>query len=155
MSRPYETTANTEHKPCEPSRLTRQVRQLCADGYRLYDAGDYRLALRSFYQAWLMIPKPQTDYTEAGWVLTAIGDAYFRLDQFEPGAESLQSALCCPQADKSPFVHLRLGQCLLGLRRQLEARQCLFRAYQSGGDALFTAEPAHYRELIADLLPHE
>jgi tetratricopeptide (TPR) repeat protein len=121
----------------------------------LYDAQDYSAALRVFYQAWLLIPKPQTDYAEAGWVLTAIGDSYYRLEQFEPGTEALHSALCCPLADKSPFVHLRLGQCLYGLQRLAEARQCLFRAYQGGGSSLLTAEPARYRELIADLLPRD
>src|SRR5690554_6694751 len=116
--------------------LTHQVRQLCADGYRLYDRGEYRLALRAFYQAWLLIPKPQSDYAEAGWVLTAIGDAYFKLGQFEPGSESLQSALCCPEADKSPFLQLRLGQCLWELAREAEARKFLYRAYKMSGDAL-------------------
>ncbi len=134
--------------------LTQQVRQLCADGYRLYDSGDYRLALRAFYQAWLLIPKPQTDYTEAGWVLTAIGDTYFRLGQYETGSESLQSALCCPEADKSAFLQLRLGQCLWQLARQPEARKFLFHAYKMAGDSILDSEEPCYRQAIADLLPH-
>lgn len=157
MSRSQDDTSNDscpEHSP-ETNGLSRQVRRLCADGYRLYDSAEYRLALRSFYQAWLIIPKPQTQYAEAGWVLTAIGDSYFRLGQFEQGAESLQSALCCPAAEQSPFVQLRLGQCLWELGRHAEARKCLFHAYQRGGDSLFDVEPPRYRKAIEDLLPHD
>ncbi|MDO3382522.1 tetratricopeptide repeat protein [Gilvimarinus algae] len=134
--------------------LTLQVRRLCADGYRLYDSGNYRLALRSFYQAWLLIPKPQTEYVEAGWVLTAIGDAYFRLGQFEPGCESLVSALCCPQAEQSPFLQLRLGQCLWQLGRAPEARKYLFHAYQASPD-LLDSEPSCYLQAIADLVSND
>jgi len=135
------------------SPLTQQVRQLCADGYRLYDSGDYRLALRAFYQAWLLIPKPQTDYTEAGWVLTAIGDSYFRLGQYATSSESLQSALYCPEADKSAFLQWRLGQCLWHLQRPSEARKLLFRAYKMTGESIFENEDLCYRQVIADLLP--
>ena len=156
MSRsPDDTSDAPPVDPSPNSGLSRQVRRLCADGYRLYDSGEYRLALRSFYQAWLIIPKPQTQYAEAGWVLTAIGDGYFRLKQYEPGAESLQSALCCPTAEQSPFVQLRLGQCLWELGRHAEARKCLFHAYQSQGETLFESEPPRYRKAIEDLLPHE
>lgn len=134
--------------------LTRQVRRLCADGYRLYDSGEYRLALRSFYQAWLLIPKPQSQYTEAGWVLTAIGDTYFRLNQHEQGAESLTSALYCPEAEQSPFVQLRLGQCLLELGRTPEARKYLLHAHTHNA-TLFDSEAPRYRQAIVDLISHE
>lgn len=133
------------------SPLTTQVRQLCADGYRLYDTAEFRLALRAFYQAWLIIPKPQTEHVEAGWVLTAIGDAYFRLRQFAQGYESLQSALCCPKADEPPFIHLRLGQCLWELSREAEARKFLYHAYKAAGDQIFDNEDARYLRAIRDL----
>lgn len=138
------------------ANLAPQVRRLCADGYRLYDSGDFRLALRAFYQAWLIIPKPQSDYEEAGWVLTAIGDTYFRLGHFEQGIESLSSALYCPGGDKSPFIQLRLGQCLLEAKREPEARKFLHRAYRSpNGHTLFENEPKRYLDAIADLHSHE
>lgn len=134
------------------SQLTRQIRRFCSDGYRLYDNSDYRLALRSFYQAWLSIPKPQSDYEEAGWVLTAIGDTYFKLKHHEQAIESLISAMHCPGGDKSPFVYLRLGQCLWDTGRESEARKYLFKAYRlSNGGTLFEREDKRYIEAIADL----
>lgn len=140
-------------QPETAKRLHDKVRQLCARGYRDYDAGRYQAALRSFYQAWLALPKPQNQWPAAGWVLTAIGDAYFRLERWEPGAEALRSALHCPEADSAPFPHLRLGQCLWQLGREAEARRSLFRACQIGGTALLDREDALYRQAIADLLP--
>ncbi len=131
--------------------LTTQIRQLCADGYRLYDSGDFRLALRAFYQAWLLIPKPQTDHAEANWVLTAIGDTYFKLHQFTQGSESLLSALCCPDSETTPFTHLRLGQCFWELSREAEARKHLYHAYKSVGNSIFENENDSYLKAISDL----
>ncbi|MBU2887158.1 hypothetical protein KO507_15435 [Gilvimarinus agarilyticus] len=135
--------------------LTRQIRRFCADGYRLYDKGEYRLALRSFYQGWLTIPKPQIEHQQAGWVLTAIGDAYYKLKQYEQGVESLISATHCPGGDKSPFVYMRLGQCLWNLRQDSEARKYLFKAYRMPtGSDLLEQEDSRYLTAIADLCEH-
>ena len=61
------------------AKLVAKIRDLCYQGYVQYDDHDYRRALRTFYQAWLLVPKPQTEWRQAGWVLTAIGDAYFKI----------------------------------------------------------------------------
>jgi tetratricopeptide (TPR) repeat protein len=133
--------------------LIHQIRQQCADGYALYDAGAFNDALRLFYQAWLLLPKPQIDYEAAGWVLTAIGDTYFRLAQYDQGREALTSALHCPNTGKSSFVHLRLGQCLWELGQADKAQQSLLQAYQVGEVKLFDAEDEKYFQAIASLLP--
>lgn len=135
--------------------LTRKIRQHCANGYQHYDAGDYKAALRLFYQAWLLLPKPQTDLKEAGWVLTAIGDAYFRSGQYQPGREALQSALCCPTMDQAAFIHLRLGQCLWELHLSDSARTSLMRAYQLAQMDIFAAEDRKYYFAIANLLSRQ
>lgn len=139
--------------PIERQGLTQKIRQICALGYQDYDAGDYETALRQFYQAWLALPKPQQDWTEAGWVLTAIGDAYFRLERYTPGVEALRSALCCPEGDRSPFTQLRLGQCYWELGEEAKARQHLFKAYQIAQMDIFDGEHRNYRQAIADLIP--
>jgi tetratricopeptide (TPR) repeat protein len=140
--------------PIEKQRLTQKIRQLCADGYKHYDVGDFKPALRLFYQAWLALPKPQKEWNEAGWVLTAIGDAYFRLGQYEPGRVALQSALCCPGTENSPFAHMRLGQCLWELGSIGEARAALYHAYDMAQMDIFAAEDGKYRNAIDDLLSH-
>ncbi|MDO3384984.1 hypothetical protein QWI17_03920 [Gilvimarinus sp. SDUM040013] len=137
-------------------QLTRQIRRYCSDGYRLYDNAELRLALRSFYQAWLSIPKPQTEHEEAGWVLTAIGDTYFKLRQYDQAIESLMSAMHCPEGDKSPFLYLRLGQCMWDTKREAEARKYLYKAYRMAqGAVLFEQEEKRYIEAIADLCQND
>ena len=122
-----------------------KVRALCASGYREYDARRYPEALRLFYQAWLELPKPQSSWPESTWVLSSIGDCYFRLQQFEQGCESLTSALHCPAGQKSPFIHLRLGQCLHELKQPFLACKQLRKAYDTGGSGIFNDQDQKYR----------
>ncbi|HQQ63832.1 MAG TPA: hypothetical protein PLF22_09690 [Pseudomonadales bacterium] len=129
----------------------KEVRAFCVEGYALYDRTYYRLALRKFYQAWTLIPKPQTDYKESGWVLTAIGDCYFCSEQYEQGKEALSSALHCPDMIDNPFVHLRLGQCLFELGIKNTACTHLGIAYDRGGRKMFEHEAPKY--LIAARQP--
>lgn len=124
--------------------LIRKIKALCAEGYRLYDQQAYKDALRLFYKAWTLFPKPQTDNPEAGWVLTAIGDSYFRSGQWEQGRESLASALRCPHMAGNPFIHLRLGQCLYELDKREVAIEHLELAYLNGGSKLFQNEAPKY-----------
>lgn len=134
------------------SGLIDQIRQQCADGYALYDTGAFKDALRLFYQAWLLLPKPQTDFDAAGWILTAIGDTYFRLGQFEQGREALSSALHCPGADRSAFIHLRLGQCLWELGQPDKALASLLQAYTTAPMGLFDTEDEKYSRAVAAAL---
>ncbi|MBU3070526.1 hypothetical protein KOI40_11885 [Aestuariicella sp. G3-2] len=132
-----------------PNETTEKIRTLCADAYESYDQGDFRKALRLFYQGWLLLPKPQTDFAEAGWVLTGIGDSYFRLKQYIPGCEALRSANHCPQTRDNPFIHLRLGQCLYQIGERASARTHLLKAYRLGGSGLFKAERPEYLDCIS------
>lgn len=127
--------------------LATKVRRLCYRGYLHYDEGDFQRALRTFYQAWLALPKPQSRWREAGWVLTAIGDAYFRIGKYQQACEALTSALRCPGAERSPFAHLRLGQALYELEETHQAQDALRKAAEMGGSDLFAREDAKYRRL--------
>jgi tetratricopeptide (TPR) repeat protein len=145
-----EQPENTETIISQKARQA--VKHLCADGYQAYDLGDYNSALRLFYQAWLQLPKPQTQFTEAGWVLTAIGDAYFQSQQYPQSIEALRSAQHCPDIDSNPFVHLRLGQALLDSGHNNEARKHLLHSYKLSGRTLFDQENVRYLEQISDLI---
>jgi tetratricopeptide (TPR) repeat protein len=130
--------------PTLNANIDKRVRQLCTEGYRLHDSGDFESALRRFYQAWTLIPKPQTQFEASGWVLTAIGDTYFAKRNYGAGIEALRSALFCPKAVGNPFVHLRLGQCYLEQQLNEDADRHLARALYSGGVELFDKEALHY-----------
>jgi tetratricopeptide (TPR) repeat protein len=109
------------------SERNRRVRLLCRTGYAHYDAGEPARALRHFYRAWLLLPRPQHACIESGWILTAIGDAYWLSGDCRSGAEALRSALHCPGIAGNPFVHLRLAQCCeaLGLAEEAVAQRAI------------------------------
>ncbi|GAA5316642.1 MAG: hypothetical protein AseanaTS_18460 [Candidatus Pelagadaptatus aseana] len=131
---------------------TKQLKKLCADAYERYDCGDFKAALRLFYQAWVGLPKPQTDYRESGWVLTGIGDTYFRLGQYPQACEALGSALHCPGMENNPFVLLRLGQAHFDNQEKPLGRKYLLKAHQQGGQATFNNEHPCYLQAITDLI---
>lgn len=130
---------------------TEQIRIYCAEGYSSYDSANYNEALALFNKAWQLIPEPQLSYRESGWVLTAIGDAYFKNKQFKKAKLALKAALHCPGINQNPFVLLRLGQAFFELGNSDKAHQTLARAFKKGGRHLFIDEPPRY--LMAALQP--
>jgi tetratricopeptide (TPR) repeat protein len=143
--------SQTQSQPLEQAKID-TIKQQCQSGYQLYDLGDYKGALRLFYQAWLLLPKPQSDYEPAGWVLTAIGDTYYKLQQYQQAVEALSSAAHCSGIDNNPFINLRLGQAYLDLEALGKARNQLFRAWSKGGQPLFKQEDPRYFKAIEDLV---
>ncbi len=133
--------------------LTQAIKELCGQGYDDYDQRQFESALRLFYQAWLKLPKPQNNWREAGWVLTAIGDCYFRLHKYRQGCEALKSAIHCPDIQGNPFVHLRLGQCHFELGELVCARKHLKLAYDADTSS-FDKESPKYLAAIAELITH-
>ena len=134
------------------SQSTDKIKQLCQQGYALYDQADFAGAIRLFYQAWILLPKPQTDFAEAGWILSALGDGYYRNSQLPQALEALTSALFCPGMKNNPFILLRQGQCHFAMDDLASARALLFKAYRAGGDKLFQRAEAKHIDAIADLI---
>lgn len=132
--------------------LTTIITAICNKGYEHYARGDYPAALRLFYQAWLKLPKPQTREPDAETVLSAIGDAYYRMGKYDLAVEALRSALACEQTESRGLVAMRLGQTLLDTDHELQALTYLQRAYRMGGESLFASEDPRYKEAISDLL---
>ena len=130
--------------------LQTQLRQYCETGYQYYDKGDYKTAIRNFYSAWTLIPKPQTQWQESGWVLTALGDAYFKKGDYSNSCEALNSALHCPECDNNPFVHLRLGQSYFELNAIEDAKKHFQQVLDQQGKLLFEQEHSKY---LSSLLP--
>jgi tetratricopeptide (TPR) repeat protein len=133
---------NTEPKLTASTNL--KLRQLCQQGYQQLDAGNSKQAIRLFYCAWTLLPKPQTQWQEAGWVLTALGDAYFKKADYKNGEQALLSALHCPKALGNPIIHLRLGQCLYEMGDLPKALEQFQQVVQYGGTALFSTEENKY-----------
>lgn len=115
----------------------------------LADDGDFEAALAKFKAALALIPEPQLDYKETFGVLVALGDMQFLLDDFAGCRESLAAAVAgFKEAGKEPFVAMRLGQSLLELGQDAEARDWLARAHKAGGDKAFECEDPKYLAAI-------
>ena len=128
------------------------IENLCDKGNSCYAEERFDSALRLFYQAWLKVPKPQHEQMAATKVLTHIGDTYYRMGKYEPAIEALRSALACPETDDHRLALLRLGQSLLNMGQELQARIYLHKAYRLTCKARFAKENPKYRQAIADLV---
>jgi len=126
------------------SEITEQIKLLCAEGYTLYDNQEWDEAIRTFFQAWNLLPASKTQCREAGWILTALGDTYFRSARYQPALEALNSALHCPGINYNPFVMLRLGQVYFEQNNEHYAQRTLAYAYKKGGRQLFEQEAPKY-----------
>lgn len=131
---------------------TKRIRQLCKDGYEAYDQQNFKAAIRHFFQAWTLIPKPQQQYPEAGWVLTGLGDSYFRKGDHELAIEALQSATHCAEASHNPFIQLRLGQAYFESNDLNKAQSHLQQCHEHGGLELLEKEDPKFLELLEAVL---
>ncbi len=128
--------------------LHNKIREICADGYSLLDSGQHTKAIRRFFHAWVLIPKPQNQYIEAGWVLTALGDAYFQNTQYLQGQEALTSARHCEGLENNPFILMRLGQCSFELGERKHALRYFNQCIENGGQSLINKEAPKYGQLL-------
>ncbi len=145
--KPNSDDPNITPQTLKPS-IAEKVLQLCKHGYVFYDQGDIKSALRQFYMAWNLLPKPQTDWQESGWVLTALGDSYFAKGDYKNGKQALISALHCPLANGNPIIHLRLGQCHFELQELSAAKQQFREVIAHGSLDLLNKEDPKYLDLM-------
>lgn len=128
--------------------IGKQIKTLCSVGDALAERKDYPGALQKYWEAWDLLPEPQTEWDAATWILAAIGDANFLGADFLAGRDNLSMAMNCPNAIGNPFLHLRLGQCQFELSNLDRAADELCRAYMSAGTEIFKQEDPKYFEFV-------
>lgn len=109
---------------------------------------DLRAAIREYEQALELIPEPIERWEASTWVLTALGDCHYLLDEFEPAHHYLTSAMYCPGAVGTGFIHMRLGQVQYELNNEARAKDELARAYMLEGKELFEQEDPKYLQFL-------
>ncbi len=142
----------TTDRPALDQAIRKKVLDFCEQGYILFDDRDYKAAIRQFYMAWNELPKPQTNWEESGWVLTALGDAYVAKGDFTQAQNALTSALHCPKAKGNPTIHLRLGQCLYELGDVSGATEQFIQVLEYGGQDMLMREEEKYRVVVENRL---
>jgi tetratricopeptide (TPR) repeat protein len=127
-----------------PKEISQIVDDLCRKGDHFAGMEQYDDALEKYGQAWDLLPEPRNQWPAATWILMSAGDAHFRMKEFDEGADLLWDAIEFPEGDSNPFLHLRLGQCLLELGQMNEAANVLEEAFRTGGEELFADEDPKY-----------
>lgn len=87
------------------------VNELCEKGNSLSEVGMYQEALSCFKHALEITPETYDYEDERVWILVAIGDTLFQLQQYSNAMEYLRRAYFYDPGN--PFINLRLGQCEL------------------------------------------
>jgi tetratricopeptide (TPR) repeat protein len=136
-----------------PDETHERIQKLCKEGDALANTGRYPAALEQYWAAWDMLPEPQTDWEAATWILAAIGNANFLGGDFAAGVDNLSMAMHCPDAIGNPFLHLRLGQCLVEVGNVDRAADELARAYMGAGADIFEGADKYFAFLKTRLQP--
>ena len=135
-----------------PDDLHAQIITLSEQGNELVDSESFSEARAAWQMAWDLLPEPPEQWEAATWLLTSIGDAYYREGLHADALEPLQRAVSCPGGLGNPFLHLRLGQVQFELGNMPRAQDELARAFMGGGDELFEAEDPKYWQFIREIL---
>ena len=124
------------------------VDELCEKGTSLSEAGEYQEALVCFQCALEKIPATYDHEEERVWILAAIGDTLFQLQQYSNAMEYLRRAYFYDPGN--PFINLRLGQCELESGCIHDAKEHLLKAYMAEGATIFEGESLKYLQAIKE-----
>ena len=124
------------------------VNELCEKGTSLSEVGEYQEALVCFQCALEKIPATYDHEEERVWILAAIGDTLFQLQQYSDAMEYLRRAYFYDPGN--PFINLRLGQCALESGCIHDAKEHLLKAYMAEGAIIFEGESLKYLQAIKE-----
>lgn len=125
-----------------------KIEALCEKGEYDLERGKPMAALHRFLKAFKLLPEPATRYPSGTWLLANIGDLNYYFESYEQGVMYLTQALDFPEGADNPFIQLRLGQCLLELEKEVEAKVALQKAYELEGVAIFEGEDSKYLDFL-------
>jgi tetratricopeptide (TPR) repeat protein len=130
-----------------------RITAFCAEGDAFVEEMNFSAALARYWSAFDLLPEPKAQWEAATWILAAIADANFLGGDYAVGRDNLSSAMHCPGAIRSPFLHLRLGQCQFELGNLDEAADELARAYMGKGAEIFEGAEKYFEFLKTRLNP--
>ena len=132
--------------------FTEYIERICRAAEDYLVEGNTKDAYRKYKEALDIIPEPKTSYETATWILVSIGDMYFKNKQYEMARDYFFEAKNCPNGVSNPYVLFRLGQSLVEMNDESEAKEFLLRAYMLVGDDIFCDEDEKYYNVIKELV---
>jgi len=121
-----------------------KIEELCERGEEYMEQEKYPRAIKKFWKAFDLLPEPKTQYPAGTWLLTSIGDINFIVRNYKSGVMNLTRAKQFPEAEGNPYIHFRLGQCLLEEGEDEKALKELQQAYDLEGKEIFNDEDPKY-----------
>ena len=112
--------------------FTEDIERICRAAEDYLVEGNTKDAYRKYKEALDIIPEPKTSYETAT-------DYFFE-------------AKNCPNGVSNPYVLFRLGQSLVEMNDESEAKEFLLRAYMLVGDDIFCDEDEKYYNVIKELV---
>lgn len=109
---------------------------------------EFSKAIDSYYEALNLVPDPKEDYSATTWLLTAIGESYLFLKDYENARNVLRRVMHCPNAIGNGFIHLILGIAQFELEDFERAKQNLATAYIVEGKEIFEGDEMKYYEYL-------
>lgn len=125
-------------------KLYLDIQRFIELGDDLAERNELEEALIRYQKAYDLLPEPKLDWQAATWILAAIGDTNYFMQDFEACKENMADAMKSPNGVGNPFLHLRLGQAHLELKNEEQAADELSRAYNIEGKAIFEEEDPKY-----------
>ncbi len=113
---------------------------------------DYAVALSFYQQALEKIPEKKEDWEIALHVYTALGDCYFKLNEYEQSVYNYHRAHECPDGTGNGYVWLGAGKAYYEMEEKDKAKNALMSAYMLEGKGIFSGEDRKYFMLIKELV---
>jgi tetratricopeptide (TPR) repeat protein len=129
-----------------------KICKLCQEGDEYVTKEKFNLAVQKYEEAFDLVPDPYERYHASTWILTAIGDSYFLMGNYERARDAIGNVMYCPEAIGNPFIHLRFGQVQLELGNLIRAQDELARAYMIEGEKIFQDEDPKYLAYVKTVL---
>jgi tetratricopeptide (TPR) repeat protein len=122
----------------EPSdEIFDKIEELSEQGNVFSEDSEFDKAIEIWSSALDLLPEPKTDFEAYTWLSASTGDALYFLERYEEAKHYFYNALNGLNGYGNPFVHYRLGQCLIILGNEEDGIQSLLKAYMLDGEDIF------------------
>ncbi|BBB62098.1 hypothetical protein UNDKW_3825 [Undibacterium sp. KW1] len=131
-----------------PEKTHELIKEICAEGNVFVEMGEFQDAHKNYIEALNLVPEPKQDYAATTWILAALGDTYFLVQDYAQAQQVFADAMHCVGAIGNPFLHLRNGQIAFELGDTARAADELCRAYMGAGKEIFERDDSKYFEFL-------
>lgn len=131
-------------------RFAKKVIRKTAKGNRIESYGNAKRAEKIWRRAYNAIPEPKNQFEQSVWLEIFLGDIFFSSQLYAEALPFFQSAYSniSGKGKSNPYVHLRLGACLLETGQHDEAIDHLWRAYQMEDRQFFRGTDLKYLDFL-------